>query len=59
MPHRKKMAAVFDMQAISTGNAEDPQVYGDDIVVVSNSTRKSAFQNFIKTVPALGLFFLL
>ena len=55
----KKMAAVFDMQAISTGNAEDPQVYGDDIVVVSNSTRKSAFQNFIKTVPALGLFFLL
>lgn len=55
----KKMAAVFDMEAISHGAAEDPQVYGDDIVVVSNSTRKSAFQNFIKTVPALGLFFLL
>ncbi len=55
----KKMAAVFDMEAISQGTAEDPQVYGDDIVVVSNSTRKSAFQNFIKTVPALGLFFLL
>ena len=55
----KKMGAVFDMLAISEGAAEDPQVYGDDIVVVSNSTKKSAFQNFIKTVPALGLFFLL
>ena len=55
----KKMAAVFDMAAISQGAAEDPQVYGDDIIVVSNSSGKSAFQNFIKTVPALGLFFLL
>jgi polysaccharide biosynthesis/export protein len=55
----KKMAAVFDMESISSGNAEDPQVYGDDIVVVSNSTKKSAFQNFIKAAPALGLFFLL
>ena len=55
----KKMAAVFDMQAISTGAAEDPQVYGDDIVVVLNSKRKSAFQNFIRAAPALGLFFLL
>ena len=55
----KKMAAVFDMAAISQGAAEDPLVYGDDIIVVSNSSGKSAFQNFIKTVPALGLFFLL
>ena len=55
----KKMAAVFDMAAISEGAAPDPQVYGDDIIVVSNSSGKSAFQNFIKTVPALGLFFLL
>ncbi|MEO7874901.1 MAG: polysaccharide biosynthesis/export family protein [Dokdonella sp.] len=55
----KKMAAVFDMEAISNGAAEDPLVYGDDIVVVSNSTGKSAFFNIIKTAPFLGLFFLL
>ena len=55
----KKMAAVFDMDAISRGASEDPQVYGDDIVVVSDSSSKSAFEKFIKTVPALGLFFLL
>ena len=55
----KKMAAAFDMDAISQGAAEDPQVYGDDIVVVSNSTGKSAFQNLLKGLPVLGLFFLL
>lgn len=55
----KKMVAVFDVNAISTGVAEDPQVYGDDIVVVLNSKSKSAFQNFIKAAPALGIFFLL
>ena len=55
----KKMAAVFDMKSISAGTAEDPQVYGDDIVVVSASTGKSAFQNVLKSLPLAGLFFLL
>lgn len=55
----KKMAAVFDMKAISAGTAEDPQVYGDDIVVASDSTGKSAFQNLLKSLPLAGLFFLL
>lgn len=52
----QKMAAVFDVSAIRRGSAEDPQVYGDDIVVVDKSGSKSAFRNFIQAVPALGLF---
>lgn len=55
----KKMAAVFDLRKIRTGAAEDPQVYGDDLVVVEQSGSKSALQNFIKAAPALGLFLLL
>src|SRR5690606_10567910 len=39
----KKMGAVFDIQAIRKGEAEDPLVYGDDIVVVSNAAGKSAY----------------
>jgi polysaccharide export outer membrane protein len=54
----KKMAAVFDMQAIRKGKAEDPLVYGDDIVVVSNAVGKSAYQSVIKSIPLIGLFFL-
>ncbi len=55
----KKMAAVFDMRAISRGTAEDPQLYGDDIVVVPDATGRSAFWKFIKAAPVLSLFFLL
>ena len=54
----KKMGAVFDIQAIRKGEAEDPLVYGDDIVVVSNAAGKSAYQNFLKSLPIVGLFFL-
>lgn len=55
----KKMAAVFDMTKISTGAAEDPRIYGDDIIVVSQSGSKSAVQELIKSAPILALFFLL
>jgi len=52
----QKMAAVFDLEAIRQGRSEDPQIYGDDVVVVDQSGSKSAFKKFIQTAPALGLF---
>jgi polysaccharide biosynthesis/export protein len=54
----KKMAAVFDIAAIRAGNAEDPQVYGDDIIVVEQSGSKTALRRFIETVPMLSFFVL-
>lgn len=54
----KKMAAVFDLREIRTGRADDPQVYGDDIIVVEQSGSKTAFRRFIETVPAMRLFWL-
>lgn len=55
----KKMAAVFDMDKISKGQAPDPQVYGDDVIVVDQSGAKSAWKNFIQATPLIGLFLLL
>ena len=55
----KKMAAAFDMRAIRKGVAEDPLVYGDDIIVVGDAAGKSAYQTVIKAIPLVGLFFLL
>jgi len=55
----KKMAAVFDVREIRKGNAEDPQVFGDDIVVITDAAGKSAFQKLLKSLPLVGLFFLL
>ncbi|MFN4160377.1 MAG: polysaccharide biosynthesis/export family protein [Stenotrophomonas sp.] len=52
----KRMAAVFDLRQVRRGIVEDPQVYGDDIVVVEQSGSKSAFRNFIESAPAIGVF---
>lgn len=52
----KRMGAVFDLREVRTGNAPDPQIYGDDIIVVEQSGSKSAFRRFIQSVPAIGLF---
>jgi len=52
----KKMAAVFDIKAIRAGNADDPLVYGDDIIVVDQNGTKSALRTFIQTIPILNVF---
>lgn len=52
----KRMAAVYDLRAVRRGTMEDPQVFGDDIIVVETSGSKSAYRRFIETIPALGVF---
>jgi polysaccharide export outer membrane protein len=54
----KKMAAVFDMRKLRSGQMADPQVYGDDMIVVEASNSKTALRRFLEAVPGLGLFFL-
>ena len=55
----KRMAAAYDMRELRSGRVEDPQLYGDDIVVVEQSGSKTALRRFIESVPALGVFLLL
>ena len=52
----QKMIAAFDLQAIRHGSAEDPQVYGDDKVVVDQSGPKSRFRQIIQALPIIGVF---
>jgi polysaccharide export outer membrane protein len=52
----KKMGAVFDLKSIRAGKAEDPLVYGDDIVVVDQSGSKTALRRFIEAMPILNVF---
>lgn len=46
----KRMAALFDLRQIRAGDAEDPQVYGDDIIVVDHSGSKTALKNITDTL---------
>lgn len=52
----KRMGAVYDMRALRNGQIDDPQVYGDDMIVVEQSGSKTAFRRFIQTIPSLGVF---
>lgn len=52
----KRQAAVFDLRQVRKGRSVDPELYGDDIVVVEQSGSKTAFRRFIESVPAFGIF---
>ena len=52
----KRQAAVYDLREVRRGNIEDPQLYGDDIIVVEQSGSKTAFRRFIESMPILGVF---
>jgi polysaccharide export outer membrane protein len=48
-------SAFYDLTQIRTGKAEDPQIYGNDIVVVDQSGGKAFMQNFQGGFGLLGM----
>ena len=52
----KRAAAVYDINEITGGRMADPQVYGDDIVMIEQSGSKTIFRRIIESVPVLGVF---
>jgi polysaccharide export outer membrane protein len=52
----RRMAAAYDLRLLRKGALEDPQIYGDDIVVVEESGSKTAMRRFLETMPIIGIF---
>lgn len=52
----KRMGAVFDVQAIRDGKASDPQIHGDDMVVVGFSSAKRFWRDVVSSAPLLNIF---
>ena len=52
----QRMGALFDVQAIRRGKAPDPQLVGNDIVVVGYSQAKRVWQNILSATPLIGIF---
>ncbi len=46
-------AATFDLAAIGSGRAKNPEVIGNDIVVVEDSKAKTFWRGMIEALPAL------
>nr|MDQ2879280.1 polysaccharide biosynthesis/export family protein [Pseudomonadota bacterium] len=49
-------AAAFDLQSIRRAQAPDPEIFGNDIVVVDGSGAKAKFQSILQTLPLIALF---
>jgi polysaccharide export outer membrane protein len=52
----RRMVALFDLAAIRNGQAEDPLVRGDDVIVVDTSRLSAAMRAVIETVPGFAVF---
>jgi polysaccharide biosynthesis/export protein len=52
----ERMAAAFDLTQIRRGEAADPPIYGNDIIVVDGNRGRTLFRDIISTVPLLGIF---
>lgn len=52
----RRMAAAYDLRMLRNGSIEDPQLYGDDIVVVEESGSKTMLRKFLDAMPIIGLF---
>lgn len=54
--NNQKMAAMFDMKAIRSGQTPDPEIFGNDIVVVGESRVQKFLQNGYLAFTMLGRF---
>lgn len=52
----RRSVALFDLSAIRQGRASDPQVLGDDVIVVDTSRLNSALREVVGALPAFAAF---
>ena len=53
----KRMAALFDLGMIRRGQANDPLIYGNDVIVVGASPVRLALRDIGMVFPLLGAFY--
>lgn len=52
----QRMAAAYDLTAIRRAQAEDPIIYGNDIIVVDGSKTRGLIKDILSAIPLLGVF---
>ncbi|HJQ15600.1 MAG TPA: polysaccharide biosynthesis/export family protein [Allosphingosinicella sp.] len=52
----QRMGAVFDINSIRAGQAKDPELVGNDVVVVGFSAGKSMWRDVLSATPLLNIF---
>lgn len=52
----QRMAAAFNLKEIRDGDAADPRVYGNDILVMDGTGDRSRYEMILRATPVLGVF---
>lgn len=52
----QRHAAAFDLVSIRKGDADDPEIFGNDIIVVDGSGISEGYQNTLRSIPLIALF---
>jgi polysaccharide export outer membrane protein len=52
----QRQAAAFDLTDIRRGKAPDPEIFGNDIIVVDGSVSKARFKDLLSTIPLISIF---
>jgi polysaccharide biosynthesis/export protein len=50
----RKMAALYNIDAIRRGAYADPAIYANDVVVVGDSPTRRRFRDFVSLAPLLA-----
>lgn len=53
----QRMVARFDLQAVRGGRADDPEIFGNDIIVVNDDRRRRLFREVLQAAPLIGVFY--
>jgi polysaccharide biosynthesis/export protein len=54
--NNQKLAAMFDLKSIRSGKAPDPEIYGNDVIVVGESALQKFLKNAYLPFSAIGRF---
>jgi polysaccharide export outer membrane protein len=52
----QRMAAAFDLRSIRTSQAPDPDIYGNDVIVVEGMATRRFIRDIMSAIPAFGIF---
>lgn len=52
----QRMRAAFNLREIREGEAEDPRIYGNDIIVMDGSEARQTYGDMLRAAPFIGLF---
>ena len=52
----QRMAAAFDLRSIGRAETPDPEIYGNDVIVVDGNATRRFIRDIMTSIPAFGIF---